>query len=276
MRTIFGKLLVIPSLVMTLFIAGCGSDGGGGTSASSEPSLKVDAADVSANSKTLFAQVPVVGVDTVFTVPRSGTLSVSQSFNGFYNGALGNLTIKNADGTDLVAPVCTGTAGQIKKCMKPYQDRLTLNPTSIEVLINGQVVVAAGQIPRTQGIANIAVPINTANTLQVNLAGPKGSYIQLTVTSENTPPLQDPIADFIYSPPSGLIPLSVSFDASYSSSPNGSIVSYNWDFGDGTTDTGVNPLHTYYYAGTYAVILTVIDSAGKSATKTVAVVADSR
>jgi PKD repeat protein len=52
------------------------------------------------------------------------------------------------------------------------------------------------------------------------------------------------------------------FDGSTSYDPDGSIVSYLWDFGDGTTATGAVVQHTYAIADTYYVSLTVQDDKG--------------
>ena len=46
------------------------------------------------------------------------------------------------------------------------------------------------------------------------------------------------------------------------------ISGYTWDFGDGTTGTGVSPSHDYGAAGTYDVTLTVTDSAGSKGSVT--------
>lgn len=54
----------------------------------------------------------------------------------------------------------------------------------------------------------------------------------------------------------GLNPLSVSFDASGST---GTGLTYEWDFGDGTTSTEVSPSHTYTKVGNYIVTLKVTD-----------------
>lgn len=54
----------------------------------------------------------------------------------------------------------------------------------------------------------------------------------------------------------------VSFNGSGSSDADGTIVSYNWTFGDGTTGTGATPTHIYSSAGTYTVNLVVIDDDG--------------
>ncbi len=59
-------------------------------------------------------------------------------------------------------------------------------------------------------------------------------------------------------------PLKLEFDASAAASNGGSLTSYNWDFGDGTTGTGVSPSHTYQKAGTYQPVLTVTDSQGNT------------
>ena len=65
----------------------------------------------------------------------------------------------------------------------------------------------------------------------------------------------------------------VDFDASGSA---GNIVSYEWDFGDETTETGVTPSYTYQETGTYTVTLTVKDATGNNHTDrlTVTAVAD--
>jgi PKD repeat protein len=62
---------------------------------------------------------------------------------------------------------------------------------------------------------------------------------------------------------------SISFDGSASSDPDGSIVSYDWDFGDNGTATGATPSHTYSSAGTFVVALTVTDDGNATDTQTV-------
>ncbi|WP_323675501.1 S8 family serine peptidase [Halorubellus sp. PRR65] len=59
----------------------------------------------------------------------------------------------------------------------------------------------------------------------------------------------------------------VEFDGSASSDSDGSIESYAWDFGDGTTDTTATVMHAYDQAGEYTVSLTVTDDDGASSTK---------
>jgi serine protease len=54
----------------------------------------------------------------------------------------------------------------------------------------------------------------------------------------------------------------VTVDASASSDPDGSIATYDWDFGDGTTATGDVAAHEYDDAGEYTISLTVTDDDG--------------
>ena len=54
----------------------------------------------------------------------------------------------------------------------------------------------------------------------------------------------------------------VEFSSSGSYDPDGEIVSYQWDFGDGDTSTDMNPVHVYENPGVYTVSLTVTDDEG--------------
>ncbi|MCP4107562.1 MAG: PKD domain-containing protein, partial [Desulfobacteraceae bacterium] len=77
-------------------------------------------------------------------------------------------------------------------------------------------------------------------------------------------PNQGPVAGFGYS---GVMADGnpITFDASGSYDPEGQGLSYAWDFGDGSTGTGVTPVHTFAAVGDYAVTLTVTDSQGQTA-----------
>jgi PKD repeat protein len=62
--------------------------------------------------------------------------------------------------------------------------------------------------------------------------------------------------------------LIASFNAGASSDSDGTIASYAWNFGDGSTGTGVTPTHTYATGNTYSVMLTVTDNQGATGTVT--------
>jgi len=78
-----------------------------------------------------------------------------------------------------------------------------------------------------------------------------------------------PIAQISAKPTKGEVPLTVYFDGLDSYDPDGSIISYHWDFGDRVTcppDCGsgdvITPTHQYMEAGTYRARLTVTDDKG--------------
>jgi len=57
-------------------------------------------------------------------------------------------------------------------------------------------------------------------------------------------------------------PLVVQFDAHASFDSDGRISSYQWDFGNGASGSGVRPVHTYSEPGEYSVTLHVFDDRG--------------
>ena len=63
-------------------------------------------------------------------------------------------------------------------------------------------------------------------------------------------------------PYTGEVGQPVSFSSAGSMDTDGSIVSFLWDFGDGTSGTAANPTHTYTVASKYTVYLTVMDDVG--------------
>ncbi|HSS67301.1 MAG TPA: fibronectin type III domain-containing protein [Nocardioidaceae bacterium] len=59
--------------------------------------------------------------------------------------------------------------------------------------------------------------------------------------------------------------LTCSFNSAGTTDPDGSISSYDWDFGDGSLhSSATNPMHTYTDPGTYSVTLTVTDNLGST------------
>lgn len=84
---------------------------------------------------------------------------------------------------------------------------------------------------------------------------------------------QLPTARFAMVPSAGSAPLQVTFDASSSSSPNGTIVMYAWNFGDGSTGSGMSAAHTYSVSveTTFLVTLSITDSTGAQAASSAAI-----
>lgn len=87
------------------------------------------------------------------------------------------------------------------------------------------------------------------------------------------PPLRPPIATGSISDPaststSGAVGMPLRFDATGSTDGDGTITSYAWGFGDGTTGSGVSVEHVYQIPGNYKVTLTVTDDGGLTDTAT--------
>ncbi len=75
---------------------------------------------------------------------------------------------------------------------------------------------------------------------------------------------QPPIASFTYSTMNHVINQTITFNASLSYDPDGTITNYKWDLGDGnvTNTTEAIIMHSYPSAGEYTVNLTVTDNDG--------------
>ena len=113
---------------------------------------------------------------------------------------------------------------------------------------NGRIVTY-----RFRGARTYAVRLTVTDA-----AGSVASSFENVVVSQGTLPT----AAFTFSPTSPGQFQPVNFTAAASRAGEGrTITTYEWRFGDGSTDTGVAPTHMYNVVGTYAVTLTVTDSA---------------
>jgi PKD repeat protein len=108
----------------------------------------------------------------------------------------------------------------------------------------------------------------TVNVVVTNSDGQSGTLANgYSYVSSDDPGNEPPIVNASANPTSGAAPLSVSFTSS-ATDPDGSIVSYLWDFGDGQSSNLQSPMHTYQTAGTYPAKVTVTDNLGATASKT--------
>ena len=78
--------------------------------------------------------------------------------------------------------------------------------------------------------------------------------------------LQDqiPVSSFTFTSGTILTSSQAHFDGTSSYDPDGFIVGYAWNFGDGSTGSGATPTHAYSIAGTYSVKLNVTDNSGST------------
>ena len=137
----------------------------------------------------------------------------------------------------------------------------------------------AGFIKRLKSDNTVVDFLSSINSPVDIKVGPDGSLYYLSIgsgqvhkvqyipSSSNSPPNAVATAN----PSSGPAPLSVTFYASGSSDPDaGNVLTYSWNFGDGTpAASGVSVTHTYSAQGAYAATLTVNDGKGGTDSATV-------
>jgi MYXO-CTERM domain-containing protein len=88
-----------------------------------------------------------------------------------------------------------------------------------------------------------------------------GVTLTFAPTAPAPAPNQPPLASIGASVQSGPAPLSVAFQG-HGADADGTVVSYHWDFGDGTASAEQNPAHGFGTDGVYTVTLTVTDDQG--------------
>ncbi|WP_025615216.1 PKD domain-containing protein [Cellulophaga baltica] len=143
-----------------------------------------------------------------------------------------------------IAGTITGTA--IDVVLPEGTDLTTLSPVIIH---NGASISPESET--TQDFTNPVIYTVTAQDQTIQ------TYtVNVTVPSANQSPTAIATSDVTSGAPS----LDVQFTGDTSSDPNtGDVLTYAWDFGDGSTATTANPSHSFTSAGTYTVTLTVTD-----------------
>ncbi len=118
----------------------------------------------------------------------------------------------------------------------------------------------------TSNLQNPTHTYNNAGTYTVTLQVSNGDY---TRTVSKTITVLAPITvGFSYSPANPV----VGQDVQFSNASTGSITSYSWNFGDGSSSTLKDPVHKYSSAGNFTVTLTATNAKGsKSKSQTITV-----
>ena len=105
---------------------------------------------------------------------------------------------------------------------------------------------------KTPGIYNVTL------TIKDNESIPNATTVQCIIS-----PVIPPNPNFYWMPPNPLVGDPVQFFDT-SNDPDGQIVNWTWDFGDGDISHSQNPSHSYRYGNSYRVTLNVTDNDGIS------------
>jgi PKD repeat protein len=89
---------------------------------------------------------------------------------------------------------------------------------------------------------------------------------EIVVLGDSGPDNEDPSAEFEWTPRNPVENEEITFDAGDSIDPDGNIVSYDWNFGDGSSSSGSQVSHSYNDKGSYPVQLEVEDDDGATDT----------
>ena len=143
---------------------------------------------------------------------------------------------------------------------------------------NADSCVASGDWNGTKassgGVESVG-PLLSHSSFTIDCTGGGGvASATVTVAVAAAPANQPPVAFFSIAPTTGKAPITINFDATASTDADGTVVGYNWIFGDGSPGAGgAFVSHTYLSEGTYTITLSVADNAGAthSSTRSVAV-----
>lgn len=148
-----------------------------------------------------------------------------------------------------------------------YLTNITNTPTKFDFGID---VTPNAQSGPSGGIVHLISGPDT-NLYYVTYYGPTLNTSEVRriryVDGGNTPPTAKANANIT----SGYAPLTINFSSTGTFDPDADVLTYDWDFGDGNTDSGQNVSHTYTTSGEYTATLTVTDSSDASGTDTVTI-----
>jgi PKD repeat protein len=225
------------------------------------------------DGRNLYATAATAGSGIAhFAIDVGGALS-SGSINGVFGDFNGDGVVPvAASGAFAWAPTISGTPGRIDQyTVGPSSTLVPLSPAAATYVVEASTRDAAAS-PDGRSLylgqdGNVGEwTIAAAGTLspRANHASAVGGVQNAGVVLA---PSQAPVASFVASPQPAGRPST--FDAGASTDPDGTVVRYDWDFGDGVSlpAGGPAPSHVYAAAGTRTVTLTVTDADGTSTTR---------
>lgn len=223
----------------------------------------------------LLGALPIPGISprqpTATTAPvtvTTPTLTPTETTAVPFGGTTEPLPSPPAGGTTAPVPPGTEQAAAATESVPVTQEVIqpatqepgaTQEPLVTAVPTQELVQEHGGELPTEQPTATATTQPVPGPTVTPT-TGPAPSTTPQADCSNNQPPTANPGDP--YTAMMGKGQAFVTFDGSRSSDPDGTIRTYEWDFGDSETGSGQKVTHGYSSTGTFEATLTVTDNCG--------------
>jgi subtilisin family serine protease len=234
-----------------LFVAAAGGDSGPGTDLDTSGSPFYPCAYTNANVICVAAVTPAGDLSS-YSNYGAATVAVGAPGDNI-TSTIRNQGYGSLSGTSMATPHVTGAVGLIKGCKAGLTasaiKNAILTTTSYLDALNGKVVA--------NGMVNYAAAINSPAVAGTGNCDPSPNNVLPTANAGG--------------PYNSNAKKPIQFNGTGSTDPDGQILLYVWDFGDGGAALGPKPVHQYTASGTYGATLTVRDNLGGISTNTATV-----